>query len=81
METVNLPRDSSLLSAANKLPVEQRELIFWLLYLHDADVLNSKNRQIKNRTIYCAPIRIRCQSVRESAHQFFEVKKSQKNPC
>jgi hypothetical protein len=25
METVNLPRDSSLLSAANKLPIEQRE--------------------------------------------------------
>jgi len=27
METVKLPRDSSLLSAANKLPVEHRELI------------------------------------------------------
>ena len=26
METVNLPRDSSLLSNANKFPVEQREL-------------------------------------------------------
>ncbi len=27
METVNLPRDSSLLSVANKLPIEQGELI------------------------------------------------------
>jgi len=27
METVNLPRDSFLLSTANHLPIEQRELI------------------------------------------------------
>jgi hypothetical protein len=32
METVILPRDSSLLSAANKLPVEQREQnLGWLV--------------------------------------------------
>ena len=41
METVNLPRDSFLLSAANKLPVEQREQIMcWF-------VAKSKTCQIK----------------------------------
>jgi len=32
METVKLPRDPSLLSAANKLPVEQREqMLGWVV--------------------------------------------------
>ena len=45
METVNLPRDSSLLSAANKLPIEQRELILLLA-----------RRRIKIRQIYFCTI-------------------------
>jgi len=75
MVTVKLPRDSSLLSAANKLPVEQRELILLLA-----------RRRIKIRQIYfCTKLFTQVRSenhpVRECSLGGSLCKNIFKNPC